>query len=65
MARVDGMDKQAARLIDEAEAESKTALDTLKQLADLEKKLPDAPKVLNNLNGTLSWPSWLKQECKS
>ncbi|XP_062849101.1 laminin subunit gamma-2 [Trichomycterus rosablanca] len=44
VALVDGMGKQAVRLSDAAEAESKTALDALKQITDLEKTLPKAPK---------------------
>lgn len=42
------MDKQAARLSKSAETESKVALDMLKQISDLEKNLPKAPKVLRN-----------------
>lgn len=45
---VNAMNKQAAHLSNEAAAESTVALDTLKQISDLEKNIPKAPKVLSN-----------------
>lgn len=48
IAQVNAMNKQAAHLSNAAEAESTVALDTLKQISDLEKNLPKAPKVLSN-----------------
>ncbi|XP_053089765.1 laminin subunit gamma-2 [Pangasianodon hypophthalmus] len=44
IAQVNAMNKQAARLSNAAETESTVALDTLKQISDLEKNLPKAPK---------------------
>lgn len=42
------MNRQASRLSKAAETESTVALDTLKQISDLEKNLPKAPKVLSS-----------------
>ncbi|KAI5103910.1 laminin subunit gamma-2 [Silurus meridionalis] len=53
MAQVDAMNKLAARLSNGAEKESTVALDTLKQISDLGKNLPKAPKDINGLFTTL------------
>ncbi|KAG7329883.1 hypothetical protein KOW79_006105 [Hemibagrus wyckioides] len=53
IAQVSAMDKQAVRLSKSAETESKVALDMLKQISDLEKNLPKAPKDITSLAGTL------------
>ncbi|XP_017326854.2 laminin subunit gamma-2 [Ictalurus punctatus] len=44
IAQVNAMNRQASRLSKAAETESTVALDTLKQISDLEKNLPKAPK---------------------
>lgn len=48
IAQVDAMNKQAARLSQAAETEGNVALETVKQISDLEKNLPKVPKVLSN-----------------
>ncbi|XP_060786974.1 laminin subunit gamma-2 [Neoarius graeffei] len=52
-ALVNTMNKQAAHLSNEAAAESTVALETLKQISDLEKNIPKAPKDINSLVATL------------
>ena len=58
MALVNKMQKQAARVTDAAQAESQVALDSLKQISELEKTLTTAaPQVLRKCDDGITRPA--------